>query len=176
MPASDDNRTDRELVTAANAGDQDAFGTLYRRYRDWAYSLAVRFGADRSAACDVLQEAFLYFFRKFPGFELRCQLKTFLYPTVKHIALTYRRKSSRTEPLPDNAAAVLAADRVRDESAERLALADLVQKLPDTQREVILLRYADGLDLAEIAQALEIPLGTVKSRLHNALARLRKIV
>src|SRR5687767_703414 len=92
-----DERTDLELVAAANSGEAPAFDALYLRHRDWAANLAYRFCADRELALDVLQEAFLYLLKKFPGFELRCELRSFLYPVVKHLALNARAKAKRFE-------------------------------------------------------------------------------
>src|SRR6185295_14950953 len=89
------NRTDQDLISAVNCGDIEAFEELYRRYRDWVVRLALRFTHDEDLALDVLQEVFVYFMKKFPGFELRCELKTFLYPAVRNTALSMRRKSSR---------------------------------------------------------------------------------
>ena len=77
-----------DVLVAAQAGAPWAFEVLYRRYRDCVFSLALRFsGGNREDALDVLQEAFAYFLKKAPALELRCRLKTFLYPVVKHLAL-----------------------------------------------------------------------------------------
>jgi len=172
MAAEQDGRTERELVAAANCGERRAFETLYYRYRGWVYALAVRFCGDTQEANDVLQDAFFYLFNKFPGFRLRARLKTFLYPVVKHLALNRKKKQARSVPLEDLAEEP-AAEAARDAASERRSLVELVHTLPEHQREVLLLRYGDGLDLREIAAALEIPVGTVKSRLHNAVATLR---
>jgi RNA polymerase sigma-70 factor (ECF subfamily) len=172
MDTTAETRTDSELIDAANMGEQEAFEALYHRYRDWVYSLGYRFCNNEQDACDVIQETFFYFFNKFPHFQLRCQLKTFLYPVVKHLALNRRKMTSRIVPLTEKIEET-AADDSRDEKAERREIAELVRLLPEAQRELLLLRYADGLDLREISDALEIPLGTVKSRLHQALSALR---
>ncbi len=162
------DRTDAELVEAIRGGDPSAFEALYDRYQDWVVSLAFRFCGNREDALDVLQETFTYFFRKLPAFELRSQMKTFLYPAVKHLALS--RKAARLRPIPAERPSGEAAPDRSPEEFEGL-LADL----PEPQKEVVLMRFADGLDLKEIAEALEIPLGTVKSRLHNAIEILKRI-
>jgi RNA polymerase sigma-70 factor (ECF subfamily) len=72
-----DLRTDEELIAAVNQGDVAAFEVLYRRHRDWVVNVAFRFIGDRDLALDVLQETFLYFLKRFPGFELRCQFRSF---------------------------------------------------------------------------------------------------
>lgn len=164
------HRSDQELIAAANRGDFDAFEEIYRRYRDWMVRLAFRFTHDEDQALDVLQEVFLYFVKKFPGFELRCELKTFLYPAVRNTAISMRRKSERYVSDSDTIEAVA----VEQSRGEHDVLMAVVSALPEPQREVLLLRFIDGLALNEIATALEIPLGTVKSRLHNALATLEQ--
>src|SRR5262245_41258906 len=92
-----DPRPDPVLVAAINDGDADAFEALYRRHRDWVVHLAYRFLGDRDLALDVTQETFLYLLKKFPGFRLTAQLRTFLYPAVRNLSITARRKSERMQ-------------------------------------------------------------------------------
>ena len=174
MPARlpDDSRSDADLVTAANAGEVAAFEALYRRYRQWVVNLAYRFTGDRELALDVLQETFLYLLKKFPGFVLESKMKTFLYPAVRNLAISAQSRSRRVstgEGLTIHPAAPV--DPEAAESRERLA--ELVKGLPTGQREVLMLRFVDDLSLREIAAALGVPLGTVKSRLHLALEAIR---
>jgi RNA polymerase sigma-70 factor (ECF subfamily) len=167
------SRTDQELIAAINCGDADAFEDLYWRYRDWVVRLALRFTRDEDLALDILQEVFVYFMKKFPGFELRCELKTFLYPAVRNVALGMRRKSERY--VSDLEALDQApAQAISLEGSPGDTLLAIISALPEQQREVLMLRFVDGLALSEIAAALEIPLGTVKSRLHNGLETLEK--
>lgn len=175
MPEHDDPRTDQQLVAAVNRGDEAAFAVLYRRHRDWVLRLAWRFGGSRDDAPDVMQETFAYLLGKFPGFELRAKLTTFLYPAVKHIAIGRRAKAQRFASAEQSFDDLPALPDAGDAgaSARRQELAAVVGGLPEGQREVLLMRFVDGLALAEIAEALAIPLGTVKSRLHNALRALR---
>ncbi len=167
-----DPRTDQELVDAANRGEPAAFEALYFRYRDWVLSLAWRFTGHRDDALDVLQETFAYLLRKFPGFRLTARMTTFLYPVVKHLSATARDRRSRS--LGDESALdALAASETPAAGAQRRQLADALAGFSEPQREVLLMRFADGMTLAEIAEALAIPLGTVKSRLHAAIETLR---
>ncbi len=164
---------DRELLRAAAAGDAAAFEAIFRRHRDFVLRLARRFGLGEQDALDVLQETFLYVCRKLPGLELRASFTTFLYPAVKHLSL--KRKGFLARFLPsglfggeEGPAGPAVAPQVGE------GLLPLVARLPAGQREVVLLRFVDGLELAEIAVALGIPAGTVKSRLHHALRALRR--
>src|SRR6478609_3768000 len=81
-----ENQTDLELIGAISRGDPAAFETLYYRYRDWVIGLAQRFTGDPDSALDVMQETFLYLLRKFPGFQLTANFKTFLYPAVRNLS------------------------------------------------------------------------------------------
>jgi len=168
-----DSRSDQELIAAINDGDSSAFELLYYRHRDWVVSLAYRFTGDRELAFDVLQETFLYFVRKFPGFRLTAQLRTFLYPAVRNLSIAARRKAERFQSDENEAGAIEEMAAAEPLASPDESLAAALEVLSDDHREVLLLRFVDGLSLAEIAEALSIPLGTVKSRLHNALASLR---
>jgi len=164
--------SDRELIELANKGDSEAFERLYYRYRDWVYKLAWRFTGNRADALDVLQETFTYLLGKFPGFELTSSMTTFLYPAVRHVSIRIKSKQNRTKTDEDildeqEAATSRETDLSRSELAAALAI------LPEEQREALLMRFVDDMSLQEIAAALDIPLGTVKSRLHNSLRTLR---
>ncbi len=168
-----DARSDQELIAAINHGDAAAFEVLYFRYRYWVAGLAYRFTGDSDTALDVLQETFLYFLKKFPGFRLTANLKTFLYPAVKNLSLTAIRKRERYQSSEADQAQV---DRAAAPDGSELGadtIAQALAGLPEEQREVLLLRFVEDLALQDIAQAMAIPLGTVKSRLHNALQALR---
>ncbi len=191
----DDPRDDQALIAAINRGDPAAFEALYYRYRDWVVRLARRFTGNDADALDVLQDTFAYLLGKFPGFRLTARMTTFLYPAVKHLALVARSKgrhrrdrsdrSDRSDPSNQSNESnqsnlrcnepldQLPAPPAPDPASSRSELAAVMAALPETHREVVLMRFVDDLSLAEIAQALAIPLGTVKSRLHNALETLR---
>ena len=164
-------KSDEELIASANNSDAEAFDAIYYRYRDWVYRLAWRFTGNHQDALDVLQETFSYLLKKFPGFELTASMTTFLYPVVKHISLAGRRRSRRFASDEEVLSHIPAPPA---EEASRAELAAALGPLKDQQREVLLMRFVDDMSLKEIAAALGIPLGTVKSRLHHALQRLRE--
>ena len=159
--------TDLELIAACRRGEVDAFEVLYRRHRDWVASLAMRFCGHHDDALDVLQETFAYLLRRLPDLKLRGKLTTFLYPVVKHLALDRRKQSWRHATLEDEHEPAVFAGLPAD-------VRDWFVGLGSLQQEILGLRFADGFELAEIAETLGVPLGTVKSRLHNALKQLRK--
>lgn len=165
--------SDEELIELANKGDPDAFETLYYRYRDWVYHLAWRFTGSREQALDVLQETFTYLLKKFPNFKLTARMTTFLYPVVKHLSLAARRINRRfisDDEILDQLPAPVPKEthRSREELAAALAV------LPVQQREVLLMRFVDDMTIREIADTLNIPVGTIKSRLYHALRTLRE--
>ena len=175
MPPPPDPRSDHHLIAALNAGDAAAFNAIYYRYRDRILRLAYRFTANHADAQDVLQETFSYLYRKFPGFRLTASMTTFLYPVVKNLSIAARRKRTRQVQLAEgDARPDPPAPAAVDYSRQREELAEVLAVLPEAHREVLLMRFVDGMSLLEIAEALAIPEGTVKSRLHNAVATLRK--
>jgi RNA polymerase sigma-70 factor, ECF subfamily len=173
-----DPRTDSQLVDDLNAGDASAFDAIYYRYRDRVMRLAFRFTSNEADALDVLQEAFTYLYKKFPGFRLTAAMTTFLFPVVRNLSLEIRRKRFPSPGTPgegrgegDLGAAVTFDSPSIEQSRTDLAAA--MASLSPEHREVVLLRFVDDLSIDEIAAAVAIPEGTVKSRLHHALAALR---
>ncbi|HYO10859.1 MAG TPA: RNA polymerase sigma factor [Tepidisphaeraceae bacterium] len=174
MPPPSDPRSDDDLVAALNAGDASAFDALYYRYRDRVLRLAYRFTGNDADAHDVLQETFAYLHGKFPGFCLTASLSTFLFPAVRNLSLAARRKRDRFAS--DDAAVARLPGCAPDGAAAGEARADLaaaMSNLSPVHREAVLLRYVDDLTIEEIAAATGVPSGTVKSRLHHAIAALR---
>lgn len=178
-----DRRSDGELVELCNVGGRDeavrAFETLYRRHRDYVTRVALRFGADREAAVDVLQETFLYLLKKFPptgeGLVLTAQLRSLLYPVAKNLTLSSLRPRARLDDSeefdPDRLQAPGGTDPAERDPAR---LSSALARLSAERREVLLLRFVDDMSLQDIADTLSIPLGTVKSRLHLAVRELRE--
>jgi RNA polymerase sigma-70 factor (ECF subfamily) len=173
MPPPADPRSDADLVAALNAGDASAFDALYFRYRDRVLRLAFRFTANDADAQDVLQETFAYLYRKFPGFRLSAGMTTFLFPVVRNLSLAARRKRRRFGSDDDALAILPGFAPATDPDATRADLAAAMTGLSPAHREAVLLRFVDELSIEEIAAATGVPAGTVKSRLHHALAALR---
>ena len=175
-----DGLSDTELVEICNRGRRrdaiEAFDLLYRRHRDYVTRVALRICSDRDVAADVLQESFLYLLRKFPpggeGLILTARLRSLLYPVARNLTLTALRQERRREQVTDLEPDRLPDPRTVDPQYENLARA--MQGLSARHREVLLLRFVDGMRLKEIAQTLEVPSGTVKSRLHFAVSALRR--
>lgn len=171
-PRDDDPRADALLVGLASRGDEEAFLALYKRHRSFVISVARRYTRDESEALDVLQDTFAYLVKKLPTLRLTSKLSTFLYPAVRNIALTIRRKDRMVALSPTHDAAEKSTST--PPAAGPRPIEKVVTDLPEGQREVIILRFVNDLSLREIAAVLDIPIGTVKSRLHQAIATLRQ--
>lgn len=166
-----DQESDQALIDAARAGAEAAFEALYYRYRDWVVRLAYRITGQEADALDVLQETFAYLLKKLPRLTLTARMTTFLYPAVKHLSVRLARKRRRHAPGDEGLTEAQAPPAKQSSRAE---LATALGALPEAQREVVLMRFVDDMSLSEIAEALKVPIGTVKSRLHNALRTLRE--
>lgn len=167
-----DPRTDQELVDALNRGETAAFDAFYFRYRDWVYRLAFRFTGSDADAADVLQETFKYLLSKTGRLTLTARMTTLLYPAVKNLSLAARRARARYVGSAD--AYTLPVPAAATEGTPRGELAAVLAGLSEAHRETVLMRFVDDMSLEEIAAALGVPVGTVKSRLHHALAMLRE--
>lgn len=172
-----DPRSDGALVNICNHGHPRAaaaaFEALYQRHKEYVLRVALRFAPDIDTALDVLQDTFVHLLRRFPpageGITLTARLTTLLYPIAKNTALTAARKAGRF-PVGD---AVTPEDLPAPPGRDDGDLGRLLANLPPDQREALTLRFVDGMSMDEIAQALSIPAGTVKSRLHGGIANLR---
>jgi RNA polymerase sigma factor (sigma-70 family) len=172
--APKDSLSDAELVDVANRGDAQAFETLYERHRKWLMAVAIRLTGDHDIAADVVQDAVLYWLGRFPGFVLTGSARSYLYPLLRHHAIDRVRRAGRGGPHLAFDEAMCASPSSSPAGPEHAAeLHRELARLPLGQREVILLHFGDGLTLAEVALALGVPIGTVKSRLGLALASLR---
>ncbi len=194
MVIADDRIDAREsslLLTQARTGDAEAFCELAKAHETRLFRQAVGLCRDEALAEDLLAETLLEAWRSLPRFDATCRLSTWLYAILLHRYLkSVRRMASRPvslaqvpiaeaqqreqaqETLPDlrNSPADHAASQ---DTADVLRLA--VARLPAKHQEVLLLRFFEDASLPEIAAALGCPVGTVKSRLHHALEKLRRM-
>ena len=174
-----------ELVVRARDGDAAAFTALVRRYQDRIYNVTFRMLTNAEDAADAAQETFLAAYEGLGRFRGDSALYTWLYRIAMNKALAKRRSlASRKEftASPEDSVLARLEDRVEgpSEAAERHERAEAVQEaiaaLGDDLRSVVVLRDIEGLEYEEIAEALQIALGTVKSRLHRARFALRELL
>ena len=173
------DRTDKDLVDAARAGDELSFDLLFYRYRDGIYRVAYAVTKDPSAAEEILVDTFARAYRALARLDPHDSLRPWLYRVA--LNLSYNRRPHRRftlHPLDDASDEIAEAEEVSPNSlAERSevqrAVLEAIDRLSFKHRVVVILHYLQGLDLAEIAEIVECPVGTVKSRLHYALRHLR---
>lgn len=167
-----DPPSDADLLASYLRGDTRAFEAIYSRHKDFAARTARRFARDESEAMDAFQEAFTRLVTHAPRLHLTGKLSTWLYPVIRNIIVEKRRKERGLKLVSDeheSSPATTATTPTEDHNDLRRRL----ESLPDDQREVVLLRVVEQMSVQEVATALEIPEGTVKSRLHHALHALR---
>jgi RNA polymerase sigma-70 factor (ECF subfamily) len=172
--------SDEALVALVARSDEGALGELYDRYSRVAFGLARRVLRDTALAEDAVQDAFLAVWRTAGRFvPERAQARTWLLTIVhrRAVDLVRREERRRAEPL-----AGLPAEQAAETSEgawlslERERVRDALAKLPDQQREALELAYYGGFTQSELAERLGEPLGTIKSRMFNGLARLRELL
>ncbi len=184
---------EQELVAELKAGSEQAFALLLGRYSHPIYSLMRRTLRDPADAADVTQEVFVKVFRKISSFHGEASLRTWIYRIALHEASNQRRWWSRhkrqeltIDAQVENdegecfcmADALAAKDASPYEHVEHAQLGEQVlaalRTLPETFREVVVLREVEGFGYEEIAELLDVNLGTVKSRLMRGRAALRE--
>ena len=171
-------RGDRELVHAARAGDVSAFDNLFYRYRDGIYRLGLAITKDPSAAEEIVVDTFARAHRAIERLEPDDSLRPWLYRVAVNLSYNRRpRKGVSFSSLDDGTEDIAAEGESPSEAAERAERRRVVLECVDTlgpkHKVVVVLHYLNGLNLAEIAEIVEVPVGTVKSRLHYALRKLR---
>jgi RNA polymerase sigma-70 factor (ECF subfamily) len=177
--------TDEELVARSRGGDLESFNQLVIRWERPIYALAYRVIGREDDARDVAQEAFLRAFRALKGFKGQAKFSSWLYRITLNLCRDWIRRERRT-PVPQAPEGVdiveLAGEAEPSESIEDLvarreigrAVAKAMALLPEEQRTAIVLKEYHGLTFQEIAELLNCPLSTVKTRLYQGLTVLRR--
>lgn len=188
--------TDEELLLRARDGDKESFGELVRRYEKWLYHYLYRYTGDAELAADVFQQAFTRLYLSMDRYQPGRSVVAWLCQIATNQAIDALRYRQRQPDQTGTSLSSIAAghdltlsqvaeqcftDRETNpvEAAEQAELRERLQaalsQLSEPYRVVLVLAYMQGLTHREIAETLEIPLGTVKSRMTVALARLTEI-
>jgi len=177
-PARQRSADERRLLKRVGKGDQVAFEQLYATYNLVLYNYILRLVHERSAAEELLQESFVAIWRGAGRFRGRSSVKTWIYRIAHNQAVSWLRKNAGHESLDESQ---IPADEWRvDESlmaewqAEQVAI--VLDKLSANHRAVVELVFEHGLSYAEIAQIMDCPVGTVKSRMSYALKNLTQLL
>jgi RNA polymerase sigma-70 factor (ECF subfamily) len=173
MPRSVEDIRDELLVLACQDGESQALGELVTRWQQrlWRHALHLTGGPD--AASDVIQEVWMAVVRGIRGLDDPANFRSWAYRLVIHKGADWVRRQQRQRVLTAAASEdVEDADSPPGDRIERLRRA--LARLPDDCRAILSLRYLQEAQVGEIARILEVPEGTVKSRLHHARNQLRK--
>lgn len=184
--------TDLELVERVQNGDLDSFEALVRRYQHRVYGHVSRMIGAGEDAADLTQEVFVKVYQSLGRFRGQASFQTWLYRVTANLCVDRHRRSKRGPQVTRSLEATRETDDGEletelpdwDENPERQAMSVELQQqvraailqLTDKLRAVIVMHDLEGLSYEEIAMALEIPLGTVKSRLFNARAALKDLL
>jgi len=176
--------TDEELVTRSKNGDTDSFNQLVKRWERPIFALAYRTLGREEDARDVTQETFLRAFRALGGFKGDAKFSSWLYRIALNLCRDWMRKHRRA-PLVEVPEGMeveqLAAERGPTETVEDLAVraqlsrtvASAMDRLPAEQRQAIILKEYDGFTFQEVADLMQCPLSTAKTRVYQGLLTLR---
>jgi RNA polymerase sigma-70 factor (ECF subfamily) len=178
LPADRQRESDEVLIRQARRGDREAFGRLVYRYREGAVDVVYRMCGDSHLAEDAAQDAFVRAWDALPRYRHRGTFKAWLYRIALNCArdaLRRRRPTADVDALPLRSHAPGPERQLL--RRERAALVQkAVLRLPEASRAALVLREYQGLSYREIAEALDLPMGTVMSRLHYARLRLREML
>ncbi len=175
-------KDDGQLIDESLAGQSAAFGQLVQKYQDRLYNTLVHVLGNADDALDAAQDAFVQAFVKLDTFQRNSAFYTWLYRIAFNMAVTQRRRRRPTVSVEharetSGAEPIDEADRPEEalqRNEQRRQVQEAIGRLPEDQRSVLVLREIDGCCYETIAEILEMPIGTVRSRLHRARLQLRE--
>ena len=183
MPLDDAARAEREeergLIERCQRGDRDAFEPLVKRYMRRAAAFALGWTGSREDALDLSQDAFVRAYRAIARFDTARPFYPWFHRILKNLCINHLSRAGRGAEVPIEVTGPLASaadgpQRLAEREELRRTVWEAIRRLGEADREILVLREFQDLTYAEIASVLEIPKGTVMSRLHNARKRLRE--
>ncbi|MGH2777335.1 MAG: RNA polymerase sigma factor [Actinomycetota bacterium] len=171
-------RQEGELLQAIARGDQDALRKLYRAFERPLYTLGMRWLLDQALAEELVQEVTLRIWRRASNFDpAKGAAGSWIFGVARNVASDLGRAQKRTPtPVEDPVVSISAEPWNEESSGQQWQIATAVQNLPLEQQKIIHLAYVLQFTQSEIARALDIPLGTVKTRLYQGLRTLRPML
>jgi len=171
---------ERALVERCRSGDEGAFRELVDQYKNLVFGLIARTVQDRSRAEDLAQEVFLRVHRGLPYFRGEARLSTWIYRIVANVCVPEAGKGHATVSLDDDRVKPHVPAATADRQFGDLELKDRLEKaiarLQPNYRLLVAAHYLEGVQYEDLAEALELPLGTVKTQLHRAKQQLRRLL
>lgn len=176
--ANQSNAPDGTLILRLRQGDTAALAEIYERYKDRIYRTALAITRDPAAAEDILQECFVRLFTHADRLRTEEPIGPWLYRVAVNLSADWLSHRQRwfglVNRLVERWTAPLRVEREVEERELQEKVQNAIRSLPLAQQVVVVLYYLEGLSLKEIAEILEVPEGTVKSRLHYAREALRE--
>jgi RNA polymerase sigma-70 factor (ECF subfamily) len=170
-------KNERALVERCRRGEEGAFQELVDEYKDLVFALIARTVQDRSRAEDLAQDVFLRVHRGLPYFRGEARLSTWIYRIVANVCIqepspraTVPLDTARSDRLPAG------ADRQYGDLELRDRLEKAIARLPANYRLLVAAHYLDGVRYEDLAEALQLPIGTVKTQLYRAKRQLRHLL
>jgi len=169
---------ERELVERCRSGDERAFQELVETYERLVFALIARTIQDPSRAEDLAQDVFLRIHRGLPYFRGEARLSTWIYRIVANVCLQGQTRPAAVslDDAQTRGATSSGLDRRFSDFEVRDRLEKAIARLPPNYRLLIAAHYLDGVQYDELAEALHLPLGTVKTQLHRAKRQLRRLL
>jgi len=181
---------DLVLIQRAQRGDRSAFDDLVRKHERRAYQYAYRLTSNQEEACDVVSDAFIRVFSALANFKGNSAFSTWLYRIITNCFLDLKKRdkskysvsldqtygsgdAEMERQIEDDGPA---PDDIAERNERERRVEDAVSVLPEYQRAMIVMYHGEGLAYEEIAEALDLPIGTVKSRLNRARLQLREVL
>lgn len=171
---------ERALIERCRKGDDEAFAELVARYKDLVYAMVARLTHDRSQVDDLAQDVFLKIHRGLPYFRGDARLSTWIYRIVSNVCFQVRGRPRREVSIEGDPERRPWDPGAADAAFGHLELKDRLEKaiaqLPEQERFLIAAHHLKGVQYEALAEALGMPLGTVKTHLHRAKRRLRELL
>ena len=182
MMAGEEENPDIKLLRKAKNGDRDAFGELFRKYEKRVFRVARRMCGSDDEAWDITQDAFIRAMQAMDRFDTRFRFFTWIYRITTNLAINYSKKKMRRREVHfEEAYSAEGQQVIEDNLADRAAgeqlansVSKAVDKLTPALRAVFVLRVDQQLSYSEIAESLDIAMGTVMSRLNRARDKIRE--
>lgn len=182
MMAGKEENPDIKLLMKAKNGDRDAFGELFRKYEKRVFRVARRMCGSDDEAWDITQDAFIRAMQAMDKFDTRYRFFTWIYRITTNLAINYSKKKMRRREVHfEEAYSAEGQQVIEDNLADRAAgeqlarsVSKAVEKLTPALKVVFVLRVDQQLSYSEIAESLDIAMGTVMSRLNRARDRIRE--
>jgi len=167
----------RDILIRASQGDMQAFEEVYKKSSSFIYNVALRVVNNREDAMEVSQEVFMIIHHKLKTFRFESSFKTWVYRITANCAINFAKKFSRTKTVPfedsfGEGAVLNEAQAQMDQEHQAQLVENLLAELNPDQRACVVLRDIQGLSYEEIAQALNININTVRSRLKRSREKL----